>query len=173
MSRQRAALVLCIAGLVGSGCGVGDPYGHGSKPTRARAPDADAVVPVAADVGGPLAVARAFAAASTTWSWKTIDASTRRCERLATGDLRRSLQRDRLEAHADRSLRRDRLVNRGRVVAAAPAAARHGVAVVVVVRETNTAAGHEAIASRTYRVYRATLVRSRRRWLVRSWKALA
>jgi hypothetical protein len=171
------ALCLFAIGFGAAGCGVTDPYarphnhraGNAHKATRARAalPPRSAR-PLSAPASAR-AVLTAFARAWTNWSWRTILGSERQRALLATGALRRQLSRDRAGAQADATLARDRIASRGAVLAIdlqrrSPA--------YVVVRETQTSAGVEAIGDSAIRVYRARLARTARGWLVAAWAPL-
>ena len=166
---------LFVAALSVTACEVDDPY---SSAQRARSADSPLT---RSTLGAPprgdpaaLATARAFATASTNWSWRTIADDFADQARLAGGALAKLLEHDRSFARRDAAVRRDRLENHGRVVAAQAASAqRRGRAkVVLVVLETTTSDGHESITSRAYHVYRATLVQRGARWRVTRWEAL-
>ena len=178
MGRVWIALPLVAAALTPSGCAVADPYGRSDRAPSRNPPNVRARVapaPISIARRGAAAVARAFALAWTNWDWRTIDEAYGDRARLATGNLRRTLSQGRAAARRDLTLARDRLENRGRVVLAGVAerTGRAELRVVIVVRESNFAAGREALVSRAVRVYRATVVRTAGRWLVRGWELLA
>jgi hypothetical protein len=176
--RGRTALALCITVIAfwGEACGVADPYTrthvHRAEPARApeetRAARRPARLPPARAQPTADAALRAFALAWTNWSWRTIGRSERQRARLASGGLRRQLTED-AAAGADTTLARDRTASRGDVVAIALQARGRAY---VVVRETQTSAGLEAIGDRTVRVYRAAVARAARGWLVAAWAPL-
>jgi hypothetical protein len=112
--------------------GCADPYAedHDGSGTQSRAEagpgdehpppaavrdTAPAVTPDPADA--PRAAVRGFCSQWANWSWRTIERQHRRLASIATGRLRRQLAAEAALRDQDRTLRRDRLGVRGRVVA--------------------------------------------------------
>jgi hypothetical protein len=136
------------------------------SPERDTAPD---------DPGGRVAsTARAalerFCAQWANWSWRTIDRQQSRLAELATGELRRQLEREAAARQLDRSLRRDRLAVRGRLVAVdvKPGGRRRLAACVT--HEEEVQHGRGELGGGRHRVYLARLDRNRQGWGVSRWE---
>jgi hypothetical protein len=179
--RTKFAIALSATTALISGCGQADPYGaashrpaprpHAPEETRAAAPPIKLTRSLGAHT--PAAAARGFALASTNWSWRTIGANERARAGLASSSLRARLERDLASARLDTTLRRDRSLNRGVVLAVAVQGKSETRTAYVVVRETSASAGLEAIGGTAVRVYRVSVVRISGRWLVDSWSPVS
>ena len=115
-------------------------------------------------------VLEAFCSQWSNWSWRTIDRQQAKLARLATGRLAEQLAAQARQARLDRTLRRDRLAMRGRLVAVdvAPPGAR-GQAVCVT-REHELQHGRGELAGGRHRVYIATLEHTAQGWGVSQWQ---
>ena len=172
------ALCCAAVGICLTACGVADPYVDRHAPAsaqRSHLPEEARRLPVRVRVPrisagrDPRAAARAFALAWTNWSWRRIATSERRRAALATGPLREQIAQDAAAAVHDTTLARDRIENRGEVLAID---VQVGGRTYVLMRETNTSAGLDAIGDSAIRVYRATVARAARGWLVAAWAPL-
>ena len=112
----------------------------------------------------------AFCSRWANWSWRTIDRQQAELARLATGRLAEQLAAQARQARLDRTLRRDRLAMRGRLVAldlAPPGAYGHAVCVT---REQEVRNGRGELAGGRHRVYLATLEHTAHGWGVSQWQ---
>jgi hypothetical protein len=146
------------------------PHGDELPPP---APSATAAVPAFDDPSARRSartVLEAFCSQWANWSWPTIDRQQAKLARLATGRLARQLAAQARQARLDRTLRRDRLVMRGRLVALdlAPPGAR-GQAVCVT-REQELQNGRGELAGGHHRVYIAILEQTAQGWGVSEWQ---
>jgi hypothetical protein len=116
-----------------------------------------------------------FARAWTNWTWRSIGESARERAAVAAGELRERVLVDGEDARSDRTLARDRVVNRGEVLAADVRQRGGRAYAFVVVRETNSRDGIAALGDTVLRVYRAELRRDVRagRWFVTEWEDAA
>jgi hypothetical protein len=112
----------------------------------------------------------AFCSQWANWSWRTIGRQQAKLARLATGRLAEQLAAQARQARLDRTLRRDRLAMRGRLVAVdlAPPGAR-GQAVCVT-REQELQNGRGELAGGHHRVYIAILEQTAQGWGVSEWQ---
>ena len=186
--RQPAAALLAWLALVGCQ----DPYTEGGttagdSPRRyergqTERPRGDELPPLAPSTGAvptvneaaarrsARTVLEAFCSQWANWSWRTIDRQQAKLARLATGRLAEQLAAQARQARLDRTLRRDRLAMRGRLVAVdlAPPGAR-GQAVCVT-REQESQNGRGELAGGRHRVYLATLEHTPQGWGVSRWQ---
>jgi hypothetical protein len=115
-------------------------------------------------------VLAAFCSRWANWSWRTIDRQQAKLARLATGPLAEQLAAQTRQARLDRTLRRDRLAMRGRLVTldlAPPGAPGHAVCVA---REQEVHNGRGELAGGRHRVYLATLAHTAQGWGVSQWQ---
>jgi hypothetical protein len=186
--KQPAAVLLACLALVGCQ----DPYTEGAPtagdPPRRyerrldHRPRGDELPPPAAAATAVRAfharaarrsartVLDAFCSQWANWSWRTIDSQHAKLARLATGRLAEQLTAQAHQARLDRTLRRDRLAMRGRLVALdlTPPHAR-GQAVCVT-REQELQHGRGELAGGRHRVYLATLKHTPQGWGVSQWQ---
>jgi hypothetical protein len=136
------------------------------SPERDSAPD-DPARPGAAT---PRAALERFCAQWANWNWRTIDRQQSRLAGLATGELRRQLEREAAARRLDRSLRRDRLSVSGRLVAVdvKPGGRRRLAACVT--HEEEIQRGRGELGGSRHRVYLASLDRDRQGWGVSAWE---
>jgi hypothetical protein len=115
-------------------------------------------------------VLEAFCSRWANWSWRTIDRQQAELARLATGRLAEQLAAQARQSRLDRTLRRDRVAMRGRLVALdlAPLAA-YGHAVCVT-REQEARNGQGELAGGRHRVYLARLEHTAHGWGVSQWQ---
>jgi hypothetical protein len=186
---QPAALLLACLALVGCQ----DPYTQGAttaedSPRRYErrqaerprgdelpppAPSATAAVPGFDEPSAPRSartVLEAFCSQWANWSWRTIDRQQARLARLATGALADQLAAQARQARLDRTLRRDRLAMRGRLVAVDVAPPGAPGRAVCVTREQEVRNGRGELAGGRHRVYLATLERTTQGWGVSGWQ---
>jgi len=186
--KQPAALLLACLALVGCQ----DPYTQDTtnaddsprryEGQRAQPPRGDELpppaqptvaVPAPPDVTARRSartVLEAFCSRWANWSWRTIDRQQAKLARLATGGLAEQLAAQAREARLDRTLRRDRLAMRGRLVAldlTPPGARAQGVCVT---REHEVQHGRGELAGGRHRVYLATLEQTAQGWGVSRWQ---
>jgi hypothetical protein len=112
----------------------------------------------------------AFCSRWANWSWRTIDRQQAELARLATGPLAEQLAAQTRQASLDRTLRRDRLAMRGRLVAldlAPPGAPGEAVCVTL---EHELQHGRGELAGGRHRVYLATLEHTAQGWGVSTWQ---
>jgi hypothetical protein len=137
------------------------------------APSAAATVPTFPEPAArrtARAVLEAFCSWWANWTWRTIDGQQAKLARLATGRLAEQLAAQVRQARLDRTLRRDRLAMRGRLVAldlAPPGAHGHAVCVT---HEQEVRNGRGELAGGRHRVYLATLEHTAHGWGVSQWQ---
>jgi hypothetical protein len=187
--RKQLAAVL-LAGLPLVACQ--DPYTRSATTTddtsrryesqEAQRPRGDELPPPARSAAGvpalPEPAARrsartvlaAFCSRWANWSWRTIDRQQAQLARLATGRLAEQLAAQSRQARLDRTLRRDRLAMRGRLVALDLAPAGAGGRAVCVTREQEVRDGRGELAGGHHRVYLAALERTAQGWGVSRWR---
>jgi hypothetical protein len=136
------------------------------RPERDNAPNDPAGSPAAT----PRAAVERFCAQWVNWSWRTIDRQQARLARLAAGSLRRQLQREAAARRLDRSLRRDRLSVRGRLVALEVKPGGRRRRAVCVTHEEEIQRGRGELGGARHHVYLATLHRGREGWGVSRWE---
>jgi hypothetical protein len=186
--KQPAAVLLACLALVGcqdpytqSATTDAPPRGHERRPAdRTRgdelplsAPSAAAALPAVHERPARRSartVLEAFCSRWANWSWRTIDRQLAQLARLATGPLAEQLAAQARQAGRDRTLRRDQLAMRGRLVGLdlAPPGA-HGQ-VVCVTREQELEHGRGELAGGRHRVYLATLEHTAQGWGVSQWQ---
>jgi hypothetical protein len=187
MTRHPAAVLAACLALVGCQ----DPYtesartANGSpRPYERRhveRPRGDELPPPAPTATAPTlrelgarrtarTVLEAFCSRWANWSWRTIDRQQAVLARLATGRLAEQLAAQTSQSRLDRTLRRDRLAMRGRLVAldlAPPGAPGEAVCVT---REHELQQGRSELAGGRHRVYLATLEHTAQGWGVSTWQ---
>jgi hypothetical protein len=149
--RARCVLAACLCAVLATGC-AGPPRPGGSDdPATSSAPsavDPDAAsAPTATGGADPaaLAVARAFALASRTWTPATLRTHWRRQVTLSTGALRSTLRTTAPAAADIARVRADRASATATILTLAPIRAYAGTMQVVVrLRERVVAAGQAA-----------------------------
>jgi hypothetical protein len=190
MTRPKQLLAALLASLALAGCK--DPYTQstptGGDPSRrherqqAERPQGDELPPAVSPSAGAAALPEpparhsaraaleAFCSQWANWTWRTIERQQQRLARLATGQLAIQLAAEARLAKLDRTLLRDRLAMRGRLVAVdldSPASPGRAVCVT---REWEIQNGRGELGSGRHRVYLATLDRDRQAWGVSTWQ---
>jgi hypothetical protein len=187
MTRHPAAVLAACLALVGCQ----DPYTQSARtadsPPRpyerrhTERPRGDELPPPAPTATAPTlresgarhtarTVLEAFCSRWANWSWRTIDRQQAVLARLATGRLAEQLAAQARQARLERTLRRDRLAMRGRLVAldlAPPGAYGHAVCVT---REQEVRNGRGELAGGRHRVYLARLEHTAHGWGVKRWQ---
>lgn len=190
MTRRKDPAAVLLACLALVSCQ--DPYTHSATtdappgrherhPVHPRpgdelpppAPSAAAAVPTFPEPAArrtARTVLEAFCSRWANWTWRTIDRQQSELAWLATGRLAEQLAAQARQARLDRTLRRDRLAMRGRLVAldlAPPGAHGHAVCVT---REQEVRNGRGELAGGRHRVYLATLEHTAHGWGVSQWQ---
>jgi len=146
------------------------PRGDELPPPAPSAPATAPTFPERAPRRTARTVLEAFCSRWANWSWRTIDRQQAKLARLATGPLAEQLAAQTRQARLDRTLRRDRLAMRGRLVAldlAPPGAPGEAVCVT---REHELQHGRGELAGGRHRVYLATLEHTAQGWGVSQWQ---
>jgi hypothetical protein len=182
--RQLAACLAATAAL--ASCA--DPYSERDQPRageaeRARQQQArgDELAPqrtepprVADEAARPAATPQEalerFCTQWANWSWRTIDRQQSRLAALATGRLRRQLEREAAARRLDRWLRRDRLSVRGRLVALEVKPGGRRRRAVCVTSEEELQRDRGELGGGRHRVYLARLEQGPEGWGMRAWE---
>jgi hypothetical protein len=146
-----------------------EPGPGDEHPPRSAVHDtAPAVTADAADA--PRAAVNAFCSQWADWTWRTIERQQRRLASMATGPLRSQLVAEAGLQGRDRTLRRDRLGVRGRVVAIDVKRGAGTREAICVAWEEPLANGHVDLEGGRHRVYLATVAKTDTGWAVRRWE---